>query len=137
MASRLRVKRHTTVVTTTNKSKVKKLVDSIADNQIVIDIAVAYNKAAMKELNDTMEELGLREFKGSKGEAEYITPTTRASSTIQVRAFKDAVSEDDFIECITVGKTKAKKVMSERELEAISTVNKVAKKTTVLVVKPI
>lgn len=117
---RVRVNRETTLVTTSDRNKVKKLVDLVAGNLLVIEAAQKENKPALKELDDLMKSLSMKEFTATKGDALYITPASRESSIIQVSAFKDAVTEEEFMECITVGKAKAKKVLSERELEAIS-----------------
>jgi len=136
MTRRLRVKRQTTIVSTSDKNKVKKLINLISDNIVVIETAQDFNKAAMKELDVLMHELHLNEFKATTGDAGYITPESRASSVIIPSSFKAKVTDEEFMECITVGKTKAKKVLSEREIEAISKSNKATKKEPVLIVTP-
>lgn len=49
------------------------------------------------------------------------TPQGRKTTVIDLKLFKAAVKEDEFLECVKVSVTEAKKVLSEKALKKIST----------------
>lgn len=136
MTRRVRIKRQTTIVTASDRNKIRKIVDKVANNLLDIQEATEENKTAMVELDMLMSHLSLKEFQAEQGKAEYITKETRATNTIDVPEFRDKVTEEEFMECITVGITKAKKVLSGKELDSVTKKGKSVSKPPVLTVTP-
>lgn len=52
--------------------------------------------------------------------AEVVRSAGRATNTIDPRGFRKLVTEDDFYDCISVSNTKAKTVLSARELVSVT-----------------
>lgn len=94
----------------------------IAKNDEAIDAAVASNDAAYAEIKRLLESAGMTGHTNGHYIAEIVTPMGRESREIDPKKFQKAVSPEDFWACIKVGVTDAKKVLSEKELDKISTV---------------
>lgn len=53
--------------------------------------------------------------------AEVTQSAGKSTNIIDVKAFRKKVSDDDFLACISVGVTKAKEVLGQKELDKITT----------------
>ena len=138
MPRRVRVRRkEPSLVSAKDRNKLVYLVDSIASNIKTVEELSSDSKEKLKDLEALMKRLSLLTQKTPQGIAEYVTPQGKASSTIDVSAFKELVAEEDFMEAISVTMKNAKKLLSERELEGIVDTVKAQPKEPVLVVRPL
>jgi hypothetical protein len=72
-------------------------------------------------IEDLLKEAGLVTYQAHGAVASMVASPGRASTEIDVVAFRAAVSDADFMSSISVGVTKAKKVMTDKELGKVST----------------
>lgn len=94
----------------------------ISKNDAAIDDAVASNDAAYAAIKSALEVANLPGYTDGKYIAEMKTPMGRESRTIDAKKFQKKVDPADFWSCVKIGVTEAKKVLSEKELDSISTV---------------
>lgn len=89
---------------------------SLRIQEISNDIAANTEKmlAYMKEFND-------KTIPAEYGNFEYDIPSGRGSTVVHLAEFKERVTEEEFMECVSVGVTKAKEVLSAKELKECST----------------
>ena len=62
------------------------------------------------------------------GTHKMVVPRSNAKTEISIRGFRDLVSEDEFLDAVSVTKANAQQVLSNKQLESISTVTPGAKK---------
>lgn len=74
-----------------------------------------------QEITETMENGKLTEVFQGVLVAKYASPATRSSTVIDPQKFSDHVLPEEFWDCISISVTKAREVMSERELKKVST----------------
>lgn len=91
----------------TNEDKIAKLVAEIAE--------------AKTNLFKTLKTYKLEKFEDATLLAFIERAKGRAVSTIDVEGFKDLVSDEDFIACVKISQTEAKKVLSGKELDTVTT----------------
>lgn len=72
------------------------------------------------EIEDGMKKAGMDRHEVDTAVAEIKSPQGKSTTVIDKKAFLDKVGMDDFMECASVGVTKAKKVLSEKELASVS-----------------
>lgn len=78
-------------------------------------------KERMQEIERLMKLCGLQTYATHEGdEAFFETPEGRSTTVVDPRLFYNAVGEKNFWSAVTVGVTKAKEVLSGKELERIS-----------------
>lgn len=112
------------------------LADSIAkDMKEVVEIN-ARIAASMLKLEATMGEKKLSMWESELADVKTITPPTRAQNKIDVRAFWDATSFDDFVEAASVPMASAKKVMTGKELDKVTIHGRTAQKPDFIKVIP-
>ncbi len=107
-------------MTSNDKSKLSRIVnkvraaqDEIAKQQAIID-------AAMPDLEHAMIEADVRDYRTTLGHAYFKEQKGRATNKIDVRAYADAVDEDDFYDSVTVSVTKAKDYLPKKALDKIT-----------------
>lgn len=119
--------RHTKAIT----EKLK----SISELMVDIGKLTAEREAAERELEALLKAASITHFSTPEATADIVTPSGKSSTNIDASKFYDAVDEKDFWECVTISVTKAKAVLSEREIQAIATVTPATPGTPKLVVK--
>lgn len=76
----------------------------------------------MQELQKLLKASHLTHAAIPEAVADIVTPSGKSVNTIDPREFRKLVDDDkDFFEAVTVSVTKAKALLSERELAAITT----------------
>ena len=119
------------------KQKVVWRLQLIAKNNQAIDKAAAENEMLHAEIEKLMKDAKLLGVTDGKMLAEMKDVFSRASRTIKPALFYKMLKLEDFLSCVSVGVTEAKKFLSDNEIDKIS--DKVdAKKTgTVLSIKEV
>lgn len=116
----------------TAKSKMRRgeLIDSDLLNGYLNQIAENNEKLAQlqREQNDamsllfkTMKSNRLDEWETAKALAKIVTPKGRATNFIDPEKYAETVSEEDFYASVKVSMEQAKKYLSQKELEKITT----------------
>ncbi len=96
---------------------------SIAEIDAQIAELAARRVSAEKALFDAIERTGAPKIQQAGLVAEVVTPSGRSSSYIDPKAFRKLVKDDvAFYECVTVGVTAAKGVLSGKQLAEITQV---------------
>lgn len=124
MAGRIRRVRNDVAKLKANKANtaiMKDLLQSIAKLQE--EAACATREAAEREtaLFGLMTAGAVDRVEVADAVAEVTQSAGKASNIIDVKAFRKKVSDDDFLACISVGVTKAKEVLGQKELDKITT----------------
>lgn len=96
--------------------------NSLAKAEAEAARAVARYKELQEEMLKDMKAAGVASVVSGPNTAEIVRPSGRSSRTIDVKKFQRKVSAADFYACISVSVTEAKKVLSEKDLNSISTV---------------
>jgi hypothetical protein len=125
---RVRVKRETVALTSSDKNQLTRLVNEYSELQIQIDEAIRRQREILPDLHAKMRATGTKKWGTDLGEAERVIPVGRSTTLIDKQAFREVVSDEEFMDCITVGVTKAKEVLSGKELASISETIPPAKK---------
>lgn len=107
-------------MTSNDKSKLSRIVNKIRAAQDAIKEQTALIEVAMGDLATAMEDAGVKDHLTTLGHAYYKPQTGRATNVVDVRAFAEAVDEDDFYDAVTVSVTKAKDVMPAKALAKIT-----------------
>lgn len=102
------------------KTEMLALLQSIAKMQETVDKLRANMKPLMAELEEAMLSASISSLDSGTAVAEMTRSSGKAQTTIDPRKFHDIVDEKDFYECITVGVTKARTVLSEKEISRIA-----------------
>jgi len=108
-------------MTSQDKSKISRLINKIRDAQDLIAAQAALIAQTELDLAFAMGEAGVTEQFTTKGHAYFKPQKGRAVNTIDPVLFRDAVDEDEFLECISVSVTKAKEVLPAKALARITT----------------
>lgn len=124
MTGRIRRVRNDVAKLKANKANVaimKDLLQSIA--QLQEKAAEATRESAEKEatLFTLMHNGSVDRVEGEDAIAELTQSAGKATNIIDVKAFRKTVSDEDFLACISVGVTKAKEVLGQKELDRITT----------------
>ena len=117
-------------------SAMKTLVSKISDDILMQEVLAKRIGENKTKLEDKMVKAKLRFCESSKGKGEIVTPDTRESNTIDARKFFKKASKKDFFDTISVPLGKAKKVLSEKELDKITTKGTTEQKDDFLKVTP-
>jgi len=97
------------------------ILDSILKKRVKAAQVLAEAKKEETALFAGLTKFGLTEWQGKLGKAEIVISKGRSSTVIHPAEFAELVDDEVFMECITVGVTKAKKHLSEKELKTVST----------------
>lgn len=120
--TRLRRKAATpTVIPEVRRKKMLTIAKETEDKMLqILEIQndIAENHRKMLEY---MEEFNDKSLPAEYGTFAHDIPKGRGSTVIHVAEFKEMVTEEEFIECATIGVTKAKEVLSAKELANVST----------------
>lgn len=133
---RLRVRGRESSLDVSHKEKLRRLVSEVSQRMLTMEILQNEIKDRMPKLEEAMKEAGVANFSCNKGDAIMQTPAGKSTTTIDPLGFYNEVDETDFFNSVKVPVTAAKKILSEKELEAISTTTPPAKKDPVLKVIP-
>ncbi len=122
--SRSVTKRHAAqkVAGTDVKLKLDTLTSEMRAAQRQIDAAKRTLDLRSKEAFETMRGAKINSHSCPQGDLKIKVPSGRSSTTIKPREFYGAVEEDDFFDCISVSVTKARTVMSGKEINDVATV---------------
>lgn len=135
MPRRLRVRKRKVVATPVDKGRLDDQLTSIINKKKRAD---ALNEEISREMTILLKEMQgfkIRMLDVDQGEAEVFTPVGKSCTIVDPMAFHAAVSEEDFYACIKVAVTKAREVLSEKELQTISETKQPCKKDPVLRIK--
>jgi hypothetical protein len=86
-----------------------------------------------KELLPAFRAAGVETWPGKEGSADIKIPMGNGSTVIDVYAFRDIVTDEDFMEAVTVTKAAALKCLSGKELDSVSEVTAGKPKSPILV----
>ena len=120
MTRRMRIKKSSSIITGVDKSSMTKLVNEYARGQLQIDELGRSMVSVLQNLHKCMRECGVLEWETTLGKAIRVTPVGRSSTIIDKAAFREHVSDEEFMESIKIGVTKAKEVLSGKELAEVS-----------------
>ena len=126
---RVRTSRSTTkrlaaqkVAGTDVKLKLDTLTCEMRAAQRQIDAAKRTLDLRSKEAFETMRAAKLTTHSCAQGDLKIKVPSGRSSTTIKPREFHDLVVDDDFYDCVSVSVTKARNVISGKEINEVATV---------------
>ena len=137
-ARRIRVSRTAVApVSRTDSKRMDALLTSLCDTAHQMKSLANSQAEEMAELMKLMGASRKTELQNDAGTAKIVTPAGRRTVTIDPVKFSEAVSADDFYACVSVGMEKAKKVLSEREIEKISTIKPAVPGDPKLVITPV
>lgn len=125
---RIRVKKSSILVNTSDKTVLTKTVNEYAKLQLEIEEKQRQQVELLADLSSRMKSCGIKEWKTKLGKGERYVPTSRSTTIIDTQAFRERVTDDDFMESVKVSVTAARKVLSGKELDSISEVVQGAKK---------
>jgi hypothetical protein len=94
---------------------------SIAKMQATIVQLQANISPLVEQLEEQMVKAKMTTLECAEAIAAITRSAGKASTTIDAKKFYDVVDEDDFFACVTVGVTKAKTVLGQKEIDKIST----------------
>ena len=95
-----------------------KSIAKLADQAAKINAEIAQKET---ELFDMMLKNKFEKVEVEAATAEITQSAGKSTNIIDVKAFRKKVSDDDFLACISVGVTKAKEVLGQKELDKITT----------------
>ena len=100
-------------------SEITTLIDIIDEKQE--EIAHLQNELVddLRVLELAMKQVKKKELRGSTGIGQIYRPASKGSNEVPVRVYRDMVSEEDFLDSISVSVTKAKKHLSGKEFDRI------------------
>jgi hypothetical protein len=104
------------------RERINVLLQSIANHEDIIDNTLAEMERANGEIEQLMRANNISMHSDGHYVSEIYEAVSRQSRTIDPKKFRNAVGDAAFWGSIEVGVTKAKKHMSEKELDAISDV---------------
>lgn len=134
MARRFRVERQTPA--SSIKRKMTMLADSIENLQEEIQEKQKKLKDELRELEELMKKYKVQKHEGNISIAEFVVPPGRSTRIIDPVKFREKVQDDrDFFSAISVSVTKAKKVLSEKEIDSISDIRPPKEKEPILKVR--
>lgn len=110
------------LVPASEKVKMQELLQSIAEIDRNLERLKAEREEKAAELYLMMKTYQQDALEVEEAVASRVTPMGRSSSHIDARAFAELVEEDDFYACVEVIKNRAEKVLSGKELAAITEV---------------
>ena len=135
---RVRVRRtKEAILTAANKRQLGNQLDEIVEMMREVAELNEKIKQETEAMETMMQKFGIKEYNTLHGEAEIETPAPRATTVIDPALFKDLVTDEEFMECVSIGVTKAKKVITGRDLDKVSERKMSAPKPAKLVIKPI
>lgn len=103
------------------KLKLDTLTVEMRAAQQQIDAATRTLDLRCKEAFETMTSAKLTAHSCPQGDLKIKVPSGRSSTTIKVKEFHDLVSDEEFYDCATISVTKARKVISGKEVTECST----------------
>ena len=105
-----------------HQNALKSLVNEVGDAQKEIERLTAFIKESMPKIETHLKGAVLTEYQAANGAlAHWVTPASRATSTISVAGFKKLVPYKDFMASVSVTKKAASELLGERELAKITT----------------
>ena len=116
--ARVRIKR-APVESNAPTKHMKDLSNSISEAQDWVAKYIVAIEKDSEELQKLMEAKGILKVSASNSEANLVTPKGRVTQKVRPKDFKGIVSEDDFMDSVSVTITAAKKVLSEKELKKV------------------
>lgn len=122
--SRSVTKRHAAqkVAGTDVKLKLDILTCEMRAAQRQIDAAKRTLDLRSKEAFETMRAAKLNSHSCPQGDLKIKVPSGKSSTTIKPREFHELVDDDEFYECVSISVTKARKVISGKEVNEVATV---------------
>jgi hypothetical protein len=103
------------------KLKLDTLTCEMRAAQRQIDAAKRTLDLRSKEAFETMRAAKLNSHSCPQGDLKIKVPSGRSSTTIKPKEFHELVDDDEFYECVSVSVTKARKVLSGKEVTECST----------------
>lgn len=122
-------------MTSNDKSKLSRLVNKIRAAQVAMAEAQEIIDNSMPDLEAAMKDAGLDFYSTDHGKAFFKEQKGRVTNKIDVRAYAEAVDEDEFYESVSVSVTKAKDYLPKKALDKITTRIEPAPKDPKLVVE--
>jgi len=104
------------------KLKLDTLTTDMRAAQRQIDAAKRTLDLKSKEAFETMRAAKLNNHSCPQGDLKIKVPSGRSSTTIKPREFHELVDDDEFYSCVSVSVTKARTVISGKEITEVATV---------------
>lgn len=121
--TRIRRRKHTegqTVVPVRHKDAIKEVARQTEDLGLQILELQNQIKDNTEQMMEYMTKYGDKSVPAEYGDYTYAVPKGRGSTVVSSKEFQDRVTEEEFHECISVSVTKARQVLSEKEVSEIS-----------------
>jgi hypothetical protein len=119
--SKTSAKRRQKVTGASEKLKLDTLTREMRAAQRAIEAAQRTLDLKAKEAFETMRAARLDSHSCPEGDLKIKVPSGRSSTTIKPKEFHELVEDDEFYDCATVSVTKARKVLSGKEIAECST----------------
>ena len=104
------------------REEIDELLKLIAEAEYTIDEAVARNDLAHKRIEQIMREHKLSEHSNGRHMATLLEQFSRQGRTIDPKKFRAKVASDDFWKAVSVSIGEAEKILTEKEMIAITDV---------------
>ncbi len=104
------------------KLKLDTLTVDMRAAQRQIDAAKRTLDLKSKEAFETMRAAKINSHSCAQGDLKIKVPSGRSSTTIKPREFHELVDDDEFYDCVSVSVTKARNVISGKEINEVATV---------------
>ena len=104
------------------KSFMKRQVDEVIRLESDIKAMQSMREAKMKKLEDAMRDAGLDTIIGETGSAEISVVKGRNTTNTDTRAVHKMLSQEEFFEVVKVVRSNLPKVMTQNQIDSVSTV---------------
>lgn len=118
--SRTTSRKRSKVTGASEKLKLDQLTRQMRDAQQTIDAAKRTLDLKAKEAFETMQAAKIQSHSCPEGDLKIKVPSGRSSTTIRVKEFHQMVEDDEFYDCVSVSVTKARSVLSGKEITECS-----------------
>ena len=106
---------------TPDTTRLRELLVLAGEAQRAAASALAAAQDAAEEFAKELRKQKVRSFSADGYLGELVTPSGRSTNIVDARAFHKLVDDDDFYASIAVSVTAAKKVLSQKALDKITT----------------
>lgn len=106
---------------TPDTTRLRELLVLAGEAQHAASSALAAAHDAAEEFAKELRKQKVRSFSAAGYLGELVTPSGRSTNTVDARAFRKLVDDDDFYASIAVSVSAAKKVLPQKALDKITT----------------
>lgn len=116
---RVRIGRNKQSVSISDKRKMTQLSDDINRLQHEMELISKEVKEKSSELSELMTNGNVAKHEGLTSIAEMVVSPGRSSRTVRVKDYRDKVSEEEFMDSVSVTITAAKQNLTEKEMDEV------------------